>query len=284
MLSILKVIPIFLSIGVITLILVKIPFKTISNSLINLDYHLLPIFAFIAILGPLINSFKLFYLLKFFEIKFSFINCIKSVISVIPLNVIIPAKGGDFLKIFLFKSFSGIKIVDSTKVCIIERIIDFISLIFIGIIASIYLYSNIYLFLLFSFFILFLLCIFLFFNLRYIPLAFSIFLNFSRWLLNCLVYTLIIFHQSVPKYQSFVELFSISPISIFVGILPITFWGIGTRESILSYLVSHYYSIDLLIGAGFYYILVFYWIPSITFLPATLIILNKYYFKKNSAN
>jgi len=57
------------------------------------------------------------------------------------------------------------------------------------------------------------------------------------------------------------------PLAIFVGLLPLTLSGMGTRDSAIIFLFARYASSDISLGVGIIYSLLGYWIPSIIGLP-----------------
>jgi len=57
------------------------------------------------------------------------------------------------------------------------------------------------------------------------------------------------------------------PVAIFVGLLPISISGLGTRDTAIVFLFSRYASPEVCISVGLLYVFFGYWLPSIFGLP-----------------
>lgn len=57
------------------------------------------------------------------------------------------------------------------------------------------------------------------------------------------------------------------PLAIFVGLLPVTLSGMGTRDSALVFLFSAYAPAEVAVGVGLLYSLFGYWLPAVIGLP-----------------
>ena len=63
------------------------------------------------------------------------------------------------------------------------------------------------------------------------------------------------------------------PLAIFVGLIPITIAGMGTRDSAIIYLFSAWAGSSVCLGVGFLYSFFAYWFLALLGLP----IMKKYY-------
>ena len=62
--------------------------------------------------------------------------------------------------------------------------------------------------------------------------------------------------------------FSVTPPSIITGIIPVSLWGVGTRDGALAYFLQGYTSAENAITAGLLYTALVYWLLGFIGLPA----------------
>jgi glycosyltransferase 2 family protein len=72
------------------------------------------------------------------------------------------------------------------------------------------------------------------------------------------------------------------PLAVFVGLLPLTLSGMGTRDSAIIVLFAHYAASDVSLGVGILYSLFGYWLPAVVGLPFLRHVLPKHPGGRNS--
>ena len=76
--------------------------------------------------------------------------------------------------------------------------------------------------------------------------------------------------QSIDRTFQIWLAYSAAPPSIFVGILPISLWGVGTRDAALAYFLDGFTNIENIMAAGFLYTALVYWFLGLIGVPALL--------------
>ena len=62
-----------------------------------------------------------------------------------------------------------------------------------------------------------------------------------------------------------------APPSMFVGILPISLWGVGTRDAALAYFLNGFTLIENTMAAGFLYTALVYWLLGLIGTPILIL-------------
>lgn len=217
------------------------------------------------------------------------------------LNAVLPSKIGDFAKALFHKNHEGLELTKGIYLTIMERVLDVAALCFVLLCGALLIPESnnmVKLFILFSFLIIVItICIFSFdikhmvssmiserirtkYNLdvylnkwqELIELQKSAKRNFIKiilvsillWFLHItqIYFFFLSFNATVPL----VIVLALVPVCIFVGLIPISFAGIGTRDASLIYFFSPYAPASIMAGIG---ILVSsrYFIPALVGLP-----------------
>jgi uncharacterized membrane protein YbhN (UPF0104 family) len=210
--------------------------------------------------------------------------------SGLSLNLFIPARGGDLIKIIYLKNEGRNKWSDLANAAIWERVFDVFALLFLGFLGS----SLIGFPKLPYFLVLLILTIFLsllllkrlsehyfknskihyfFASSNYILenpiLTFLAFVNcLFCWLLNITIMSLLL--HSIDSKLIFLHSLAATPPSILSGILPISFWGIGVRDGALAYFLNGVVAPEIAISAGFLYTALVYWLLGLIGTPFLL--------------
>ena len=66
------------------------------------------------------------------------------------------------------------------------------------------------------------------------------------------------------------HIFAATPPSILAGILPVSLWGVGTRDGALAYYLQAVTAPENALSAGFFYTVLVYWLLGLIGLPALL--------------
>ena len=264
-----------------------VDFDLIKSTLSRCDRQSILNATILTLICPVIISTRLLLFVKLFNSDCTFYSCIKTSLSGLSLNLFIPARGGDFIKIIYLKQGTKNSWGNLINAAIWERVFDVFAILFLGILGSI-LIKNLILTLLFTsivimvFFVFFLLNKFgdrVFRNSKFQSVLHSsnqIYSNFSLSILaflNCLVcwsFNVCIMGnllRAVDPNMSFLHSLYATPPSILGGILPISLWGIGTRDGIFAYCLQQFTAPENSISAGFLYTVHVYWLLGILGIP-----------------
>ena len=234
-------------------------------------------FITLSITPILLNSIKFFCFIRHLKLKLPFISCVLPICASVPLNIILPAKGGDFIKFFWIRNNSDFSKKKTTLICIFERLFDLSTIIFIILAAILFSFTPskvIYTIVIFLLFLIsFILIIFR--NYRFLLLKLAFIFNVFRWTINLSVFSFLISSIHTDKNINLIETFIHTSVSIIIGILPISFWGFGTRESYLITIFPDSLSLNTLFIVGIEYITLFYWIPALFLTPFSVYFFTK---------
>lgn len=273
-----------ISVLILTLLYWRIDFISFVDVLINIDL----IFLFIGLL--MLVPITMFTALRLVWLspddnQINYIEALQLTLAASVMNLVLPSKMGDIVKsVFMVKN-SDESIEKNLSLVIFEKISDFLSLLFWCILGLFLFKDNNLLFVIFFTF-LFLLGLLsitsnsfikLFFGLvvlllpkRYAKSAnklqhewlrmvynlkqqkkkfvFIQFFSIFLWFLHLL--QLWIFLLSLGSLLPFLTNLAITPLAIFIGLLPLSFAGIGTRDLAFVYFYSGYLSAATAAGLG----------------------------------
>jgi len=227
-------------------------------------------------------------LLRTIGYKSPFKECFSLILAAVPLTSITPSKSGDIIKAYYLKD----KITASKTVgsILTERIFDVIMLISFSLIGMAF-YQR-FMFATITFGILFILIglIFMLHTHIHLPIKESwnrkvqnialsmktlsknkkallsiIFYSFLLWFL-AIVQTLVFFYALGIKVPLLFSMANI-PIAIFIGMIPVTLGGMGTRDTAIILLFSAYATPYQLLGVGILFSLFRYWLLSLIGIP-----------------
>ena len=88
------------------------------------------------------------------------------------------------------------------------------------------------------------------------------------WAVNSMIMGLLI--KAFDNSTSFTHAFAATPPSILAGIVPVSLWGIGTRDGALAYFLQGITLPENALSAGFLYTALVYWLLGLIGLPALL--------------
>lgn len=276
-----------ITIAIFYLLFTKIDFYSVVGILSNAN----PLYLFLAFLltlsFPLIETKRWQIILKTMGYNFPYKECFNLTMGAYPLTCITPSKSGDFIKAYYLKD----KIPTSKTVgsVLTERIFDVFVLVLYSLIGMLFYkkfeHAGIALIILF--------CICLIFLFHRLILnfqkkswneklqnltislkalmenmrAFSIVIvySFSIWFLAML--QILIFFNTLEIDIPLLFIFTNSPIAIFIGLLPVTLGGMGTRDAAIIFLFSEYGTPSQLLGVGILFSLFRYWLLALIGLP-----------------
>ena len=262
--------------------------KGVEESLSKTNPTPLLVACLLVVLSPLINAFRLKTFLEVVDFFPNFSNALRASLCGFALNVILPARGGDLAKVAFLCGENHKQWSKLSGAVILERSFDLLALGLIGLLAS--LITSNYKGAPLSGLVVFT-CIFgmvFFSKFHRFPLLGPKLKNFNEafrliiprrrkvfrgflvsilcWSNNCLIIALLL--QSIDRTFHIWLAYSAAPPAIFVGILPISIWGVGTRDAALVYFLDGCTLIENTMAAGFLYTALVYWLLGLIGVPA----------------
>lgn len=270
----------------------RIDYLSLKKVLLNANLLYLAIAFLIILLVPIFSAKKWQSMVKAMNYSLSFKDSFKIIMAALPVSAVTPAKSGDLIRAYYLKN--KVPPAQTMGAVITERFIDALVLAFYSLIGALILKNGLILTISLSVILL----IFLFFlvinkiklpflkwqqkleNFLYVS---KIFIHRPQKLFPVLFYALILW--SIPILEAKllflalgvnISLFYIAaafPLAIFVGLIPITIAGMGTRDSAIIYLFSAWAGSSVCLGVGLLYSFFAYWFLALLGLP----IMKKYY-------
>lgn len=283
-----RLILLLLTILVFGVLFSSVDFSTAANTIRNAKPIYL-LYSFLAMCTfPVWSAFRWNLIASRIGAQLGFWQSFMIVVAAWPLGTITPAKSGDLIKILFLKNV--LPYAKTTGIIIAERMMDVVALCLYGTCAGlIYGFTQAT-----GFTISLLIGVFLFFALAASPLVewapvkwrnlildileaskaiYSNFWTFSGILLITLVNWFCSFLQTWCCYKAFstdVPLLYIAaalPIAIFIGLIPITLSGMGTRDSAVIFLFKEYASYETNLAVGILYSIFGYWLLALFGIP-----------------
>jgi len=267
-----------------------VDFKSVQESLSKTNPTPFGLACILVVFSPLINAIRFRVFLGVVDSCPTFTDVLRATLCGLALNVILPARGGDIAKVAFLRRDNNEQWLKLSGAVILERSFDLLALGLIGITASLIAcnYKGIPL----SGLVVFV-CIFgmvFFSKFHRLPVIGAKLKNFNEafrliiprrkeifggfiisilcWTINCLIIALLL--QSIDQTFQIWIAYSAAPPSIFVGILPISLWGVGTRDAALAYFLDGFTNIENIMAAGFLYTALVYWLLGFIGIPALL--------------
>jgi len=272
-----------------------IDFATLSKKILDAEIaFLLPAFV-IAALSPLFTSARLKLFLFATGTHIAFSRCLMASWCGLSLNLLIPARGGDLVKFACLRKDGNPPWDLLAGAALLERGFDVLALSLIGLFASLALglpdAATV------TCILAVLTCggLVLLPTVRHLPVIGRKAENFSEvlkhaakrkrrlfacflaccfcWSVNSVIMGLLI--KSFDQDVSLSYAFATTPPSIIAGIIPVSLWGVGTRDGALAYLLQDLTSLENALSAGFTYTVVVYWFLGLLGLPFLAAFRNK---------
>ena len=208
--------------------------------------------------------------------------------AAIPLTSITPSKSGDVIRAYYLKE--EIPVTRTIGGVLTERIFDVVVLISLSLLGTFYYQHNEFIWLLLICLVLILLLVLILkrglslpfsrsMNEKIDNIAYSMKSLFKNktFFFKITVYSIVIwilamlqvlmFFYALDVNVDLLYVFANMPIAIFVGMLPVTLGGMGTRDAAIIYLFSGYGTSSELLAVGILFSLFRYWLLSIAGLP-----------------
>lgn len=266
----------------------KIDFFAVINVLSRANPIWLALVIFLSFFGIAIIAKRWQILLKMMEYNFQYKECFNLVMGALPLTSITPSKSGDLIKAYYLKG----KVPASRTIgaVIAERTFDVLSLVLISLVGAIF--CKKYEIIGIMIFIIICIIVTLFivhksFNLpireswneKLKNLAYSMkrLTNNKRVFVVIVVYSLFPWLLAIIQTIAFFYALKIDiplsftmaniPIAIFIGLIPVTLGGMGTRDAAIIFLFSEYATPSELLGVGILFSIFKYWLMSLIGIP-----------------
>ena len=265
----------------------------ILNKINNLERSYLLIAFALSCSQIIVATLRFYLFLKSTNNQYAFGRCLRAVCNAIMYNCFLPSKAGDFLKVIILTK-NNKKRIDLSYVVLCERIIDIFSLVFVALIGLITAQRfYLFIFTLGSLVLLIVLSTTIFYfsrkwkikkfteplrvtcveirnNIQFSFLAFLTCLLF--WSINITIISTLFL--SAGLNLSLNQILSYWPISIIIGLLPISISGFGSRDIAFISLIDMPEISESVLTATFLYTANLYWLLGI--ISAIIIVLKKF--------
>ena len=278
------------TIAAIAVLLNIVDLKSICDSIAHANKRFLLAAAFLSLLSIAVISLRLKLFLSVVKYPVTFRNCLTATMCGLSLNLILPARGGDLLKLAYLPKKQESSWGLLAGAALLERCVDLLALGLIGLIASLFLGLQ-------NFIITASLVVFVTISgLTLLPrlgsfpvigkkignfpkiiqetsskkrlLLACFFISCLCWTTNSIIMGFLIkaFDESVTA----THVFAATPPSILAGIVPVSLWGVGTRDGALAYYLQGVTAAENALSAGFFYTVLVYWLLGLIGLPSLL--------------
>ncbi|MBF0196276.1 MAG: flippase-like domain-containing protein [Planctomycetes bacterium] len=226
------------------------------------------------------------YYLKALGIKLKFKESFLLCLSAAPINTISPSKTGDLIKLYFIREKESWSTLLASQ--LVERIFDLFFLALTGCIGAFWLGNTHYM--LISFFVIIVVLApivlimsfnterknFIFQKLKEIKLGFSalkkmnvlfvqLLLTSLQWAIS--IFQVWLFYLEVGSGISILHVAALLPLAILIGLLPISFGGVGTRDTALILLFTPFATQVQSFTVGLLFVFFRYWIIAFAGLP-----------------
>lgn len=281
----------FLVFSAITLLILylitrKIDYSSLGETLSSAKWYWLVAATLLMLLTPLISAKRWQLMLRAMGYSLGFGDCLKIILAAFPVSAITPAKAGDLIRAYYLKNRIPANQVVGGVVA--ERLSDIFVLALYSCAGAI-LFGN-YSFLLIGLAVIFLIPVFfLIVNKINLPLGqwrkkvddfllvSRVFIQHPSKILPVLLWGITLWFIPVLAAKMLFLALGVSvplvytaavfPLAIFVGLIPITIAGMGTRDSAIVYLFASFANSSVSLGAGLLYSLLAYWLLALLGLP-----------------
>ena len=273
-----------------TFIIHLVDLQKISKALTGADISLFLLAILIAIASPLLTSCRLKLFLSANGTPISFSRCIFANLCGLSLNLFIPARGGDLVKMVYLRKNGEAAWENLAEVVLWERAFDVLALGLLGFTASIILGIHKTAIAAGIVTVVLSIIILIIQRIRSLPIIGNKAKSFSSMFVKtgnrklyqlgclcmcCLCWTanltiMGLLFNALHFCHSLPLAFAVTPPSIFAGMVPVSLWGVGTRDGALAYFLQGITSPEIAISAGFLYTALVYWLLGVIGTPFLL--------------
>lgn len=269
------------------LIFQKIDYLSLKTILLEVNLFYLTLALGLILLIPILSSKKWQSVLSAMDYHISFKESFNIIMGALPISVITPARSGDLIRSYYLKN--KIPISKTMGAVIAERAIDILILATFSLFGGLFFKNLLFIIVPFSVFFLAGLCFliirktkFLFNSKWQIKIdqflfVSKIFFRKPKKLMPVLFYAIILWLTIILEAKilflalgvniPFVYVIAAFPLSIFVGLVPITLAGMGTRDSAIIFFFAHLANPSICLAIGLFYSFFNYWLLAILGLP-----------------
>ena len=242
-------------------------------------------------LSPLLAAIRLKHFLTTMGLSLCYNLCLKVSLLGLSLNLLIPARGGDLAKFALLKNdLTNLPLQTLISTALLERGFDVLALGLIGLTSALIIQAPeaaIIAGILASIAAIGLVVLPLAEALPVVgkklrPIAQNISIAYKHkktlilaflsavlfWILVSSIMGCLL--KAFDPNITFLYSFAVTPASIFVGLVPVSLWGVGTRDGALAYFLQGITSPEIAISAGFLYTALVYWLLGLLGTPFLL--------------
>ena len=269
--------------------------EKLSNALALSDNRFfLPAFL-IAIASPLLTSVRLKLFLSATGTRVAYGHCLSASLCGLSLNLFLPARGGDLLKLTYLRRDGKPSWGILAGAALLERGYDVLALGLIGLTMSLALELRNAAIISGSVAMAAVVGLLILPRLGSLPILGKKARNFSTivkmtgqnklrllccfgvccicWTTNSMIMALLL--KAFDETLSLAQALATTPPSILAGIVPVSLWGVGTRDGALAYFLQGFTEPQNAISAGFLYTVLVYWLLGLIGLPALLLARRK---------
>jgi len=269
------------------LIFQKIDYISLKKAFLEINLFYIPLIIGLVLLIPIISSKKWQSILSAMNYQISFKESFYIVMGALPVSVITPARSGDLIRSYYLKN--KIPIGRTIGAVFAERIIDILILTTFSFLGGLFFKNLLFIFIpVFVFFSIVLFFIIIrkikfLFNLKWqerinqFLYVSKIFFKTPKKILPILFYSIILWSIIILETKMLflalgvnipiIYIFAAFPLSIFIGLIPITLAGMGTRDSAIIYFFAHLASPSICLAMGLLYSFFGYFLLAILGLP-----------------
>ena len=271
--------------------------KLIFENFKNIEFSLILISILLTLQMPVIQAFRLKLIFESVNLQLNFKRLVTVIAGSYPLISVTPSRSGDFVRSYYLRK--EVDISESASSVISEKIFDIFSLLILSSIALLTLDNFGYNILAL---ILFLAILFLTYLAAFNPtlplpknlslIIYKLLNSYSHLLkkkkLFFKVFVISLFQWSLALLQTFVFFlmikvdvslfftFALAPLAIFLGQLPITLGGMGTRDFAFINLFRNYVTETELLSVGILFSAYRYWFLSLIGIPFMWALVSEY--------
>ena len=254
--------------------------QKLTKAITQADISLILIALFIAVISPLLTSSRLKLFLLATGTQISYSRCFIANLCGLSLNLFLPARGGDLVKLAFLRKNEQPSWVILAGVALLERGFDILALSFLGLTGSLILGLNEAAIASGIISVAAITGLLVLPGMGSMPIIGKKAESFSKvvvkvnkrkvqllgcfcvcclcWTVNLMIMGLLL--KAVDDTISITYAFSVTPPSIFAGLIPVSIWGVGTRDGALAYFMQGITSPEIAISAGCLYTALVYWL------------------------
>jgi len=264
--------------------------QKLSKAITHADISFIMSALFIAVMSPLLTSSRLKLFLSATGTQISYSRCFMANLCGLSLNLFLPARGGDLVKLVFLRKNEQPSWGILAGVALLERGFDVLALSLLGLAGSLILGLHEAAIATGIISIAATTGLLILPRMRSMPIIGEKAKSFSKvvveankrkvrllkcfcvcclcWTANLMIMGLLL--KALEGTIGITYAFAITPPSIFAGLIPVSLWGVGTRDGALAYFLQGITTPEIAISAGFLYTALVYWLLGLLGTPFLL--------------